>query len=120
MSDVADFLLGTLYREVGSNVDTGDITFDGVSIIGQAADEKLGMIRLVPAKTATIADGGGDINLDFEATGQFVSIYPTNAGDVPHIHIAAGIGTESTGDLMLGDDSTYVEINHNGYVGIES
>lgn len=111
MNDIDGFV-GT----VGITADTGDITFEGVKIIGAQGGEREGLISLVPAKTGTV----GLDSWNFEDYGQFINIYPTNAFDVPHIHIAAGSGPDSTGDLMLGDDNTYVEINHNGYVGIES
>jgi hypothetical protein len=70
------------------------------------------LIKLVPA-----------VSLDeysFLDYGQFVQIYPTNTYDAPHIHIAAGIGGETEGDIFLGDDNKYVQVNHNGEVSIQS
>jgi hypothetical protein len=92
--------------------DTGNITFDGVEIRGIATEQRNGLIKLVPA-----------VSLDeysFLDYGQFVQIYPTNTYDAPHIHIAAGIGGETEGDIFLGDDNKYVQVNHNGEVSIQS
>jgi hypothetical protein len=90
----------------------GEITFSGVQIRGKATEGKTGLIKLVP-----------NTNIDehsFLDNGQFVQIYPTNLYDAPHIHIAAGVGAASEGDIFLGDDNKHVEVNHNGNVSIQS
>lgn len=91
---------------------TGDITFSGLEIRGIPAEMKYGLIKLVPSP--------GIENHSFLDYGQYVQIYPTNQFDAPHIHIAAGYGAGSEGDLFLGDDSKYVQINHDGNVSIQS
>jgi hypothetical protein len=73
---------------------------------------KSGLIKLVPTP-----DTEGYSFLD---NGQYVQIYPTNEFDTPHIHIAAGNGTDGEGDIFLGDDTKYVQVNHNGEVSIQS
>ena len=90
----------------------GDITFDGVEIRGIPTEMKSGLIKLVPTPDAE--------GYSFLDNGQYVQIYPTNQFDAPHIHIAAGNGTDSEGDIFLGDDSKYVQVNHNGEVSIQS
>lgn len=100
-----------LISNISPNVtDTGNITFDSETIIGNATmDFTNGLLRLVP---------NSDEN--FSSTGQFLNIYPTNQFDAPHIHIAAGSGSTSNGDLILGDDTHHVDINHNGHISIKS
>lgn len=88
---------------LGGNANTGDITFDGVKVIGAETNRGGGSIELVP-------------NDAYYADGQYLNIYPTNAQDAPHIHLAAG----TSGDLILGDDNSHVDVNHNGYVRIRS
>jgi hypothetical protein len=96
---------------------TGDITFNGLNIIGQGTEGRFGLINLVPAETATGQFG----TINYLDAGQYVSIYPTNEFDSPHIHIAAGLGVDSAeGDLFLGDDDKYVQVNHSGVVSIRS
>jgi hypothetical protein len=96
---------------------TGNITFDGLNIIGQSTEGRFGLINLVPAETAT----GQFDTINYLDAGQYVSIYPTNEFDSPHIHIAAGLGVEGAeGDLFLGDDEKYVQVNHSGVVSIRS
>jgi hypothetical protein len=90
----------------------GEITFSGVQIRGQAREGKYGLIKLVP--------NTGIEGHSFLDNGQFVQIYPTNNYDAPHIHIAAGVGAGSEGDLFLGDDNKYVQVNHDGTVSIRS
>jgi hypothetical protein len=108
-----NFLLPILYRESGG---TGDITFEGVKIVGKAAGDKFGLISLIPAKTAV----GNFGSINFENFGQYINIYPTNEFDTPHIHIAAGVGVEGEGDLFLGDDNKYVQIGNDGDIQIQS
>lgn len=95
-----------------NNTGTGDISFTGVEIRGVASSGHTGLIKLVPA---TGVDGHS-----FLDHGQYIKVYPTNQFDAPHIHIAAGEGSNSEGDLFLGDDTKHVEVNHNGYVNIQS
>jgi hypothetical protein len=83
----------------GGNADTGDITFNGVQIIGA------GTMQLVP-----------DANLD---TDQYLIIDPTAPN---HIHIRPG-GTQdaSTADLILGGENTNVLVSDTGdYVDIRT
>lgn len=89
----------------GGGADTGDITFDGVNIIGTGSGDYPGLIKLTP-----------NDNSSYTEAGQFLEIYPTRGQDAPHIHIAAGSG----GDLMLGNDMSYVDVNHDGSVKVQT
>jgi hypothetical protein len=80
-------------------VNTGDITFDGVKIIGAGTASgdggNLGTIELVP---------DGDLNSD-----QYLIIDPTGPN---HIHIRAGGEQDNSGaELILGAEKTNVLIN---------
>jgi hypothetical protein len=93
----------------GGNANTGDITFDGVQIIGAgtASSDGLnaGTMQLVP-----------DANLD---TDQYLIIDPTAPN---HIHIRPG-GTidSSTADLIMGGENTNLLISDTGdYVDIRT
>lgn len=93
----------------GSAANTGDITFDGVQIIGagNASGDGLnaGTIRLVP---------DADLNTD-----QYLIIDPTAPN---HIHIRAG-GTQdaSTSDLIIGAENTNLLVSDTGdYVDIRT
>ncbi len=100
----------------GGNANTGDITFDGVKIIGNTAPGvPFNAIGLVP-------DNRTVEGYNFVDNGQFLVVYPTTGfdGDTPHIHIAAGTGPISKGDLIIGDDTQHIDINHNGYVTIKT
>jgi hypothetical protein len=72
----------------------------------------LGNISLVPNISTGLHD--------YKANGQFINIYPTNDYDVPHIHIAAGRGSTSTGDLILGDDRSHIDVNHGGFIDVKT
>jgi hypothetical protein len=89
-----------------------DISFSGVQIRGKAVEGKSGLIKLVPNTSID--------EHNFLENGQFVQIYPTNLYDAPHIHIAAGVGAASEGDIFLGDDNKHLQVNHYGYVSIKS
>jgi hypothetical protein len=99
----------TLIAAEGADADTGDITFDGVQIIGAgtASGDGLGAgtIELVPDAT---------LNSD-----QYLIIDPTAPG---HIHIrAGGEQDDSTAELILGAEKTNVKvIDHNGTVKIST
>lgn len=86
----------------GGNANTGDITFNGIQIIGAgtaAGDgSNNGTIRLVP---------DGDL-----ASDQYLIIDPTAPN---HIHIRAG-GTQdaSSSDLFLGGERNHVLVSDNG------
>ena len=101
--DTSNFL--TITRYSNSSGGTGDITFDGVKIIGDTTDDEVnaGGIKLIP-------------NIAYEGTGQYVKIYPTMGQDAPHIHMAAGTG----GDLLIGDDNHYMDVNHTGDIIIKA
>jgi hypothetical protein len=93
----------------GGNADTGDITFNGVQIIGAGNSSSDGLnagtIQLVP-----------DANLD---TDQYLIIDPTAPN---HIHIRPG-GTldGSTADLIMGGENTNVLVSDTGeYVDIRT
>lgn len=93
----------------GAGSATGDITFDGVQVIGAgtAAGDGSGngTIELVP---------DGDLNSD-----QYIIIDPTGPN---HIHIRAG-GTQdaSSSELTLGGEKTNVKVlDHNGQVIIST
>ena len=95
---------------LGGNANTGSITFADINIYGATSmDFPLGGITLVPHRDVIYTDFG-----------QYVDIYPTVGNDAPHIHIAAGKGGASTGDLILGDDNSHVDVNHNGYISVRS
>jgi hypothetical protein len=93
----------------GQDADTGDITFDGVKIIGAGTASgdgaNLGTIELVP---------DGDLTSD-----QYLIIDPTAPN---HIHIRAG-GTQdaSTADLIVGGEDTNLLVSDTGdYVDIRT
>jgi hypothetical protein len=93
----------------GGAANTGDITFDGIQIIGagNASGDGLnaGTIRLVP---------DADLNTD-----QYLIIDPTAPN---HIHIRAG-GTQdaSTSDLIIGAENTNLLVSDTGdYVDIRT
>jgi hypothetical protein len=81
----------------------------GGNIIGAPTGPYSGLIQLTPFNDS------GYLN-----NGQYLNIYPTRGQDAPHIHIAAGTGGESNGDLILGDDEHYVDINHDGSVRVKT
>ena len=94
----------------GGGANTGSITFADINIYGSTSmDFANGGITLVPNR-----------DVAYTNFGQYLNIYPTNAQDAPHIHIAAGVGGESAGDLVLGDDTHNVNINHQGHVDIQT
>jgi hypothetical protein len=93
----------------GQDADTGDITFDGVKIIGAGTASgdgaNLGTIELVP---------DGDLTSD-----QYLIIDPTAPN---HIHIRPG-GTQdaSTADLIIGGEDTNLLVSDTGdYVDIRT
>lgn len=93
---------------------TGDIAFDGSKLSSPAAGSgnfPLGVITLAPGATSETA---------YADYGQFINIYPTNAFDSPHIHIAPGSGNNSTGNLILGDDNYHIDINNNGSIYVKT
>jgi hypothetical protein len=93
-----------------SAADTGSITFADINIYGATSmDFANGGITLVPNQNSLFTD-----------MGQYLDIYPTTDQDAPHIHIAAGKGSGSTGDLLLGDDNQYVNIHHDGTIHIQT
>ena len=93
----------------GGTADTGDITFDGIQIIGAGTasgdGNELGTIELFP---------DGNINSD-----QYVIIDPTTPN---HIHIrAGGVQDASNAELFLGAERTGVQVSDNsGSVTIRS
>ena len=104
---------GSLYGDVVANNTMGDITFAGTSLktANGSSPWYNGIISLMP----------GSLNEpNYALHGQYINIYPTWNFDQPHIHIAAGQGAESTGDLILGDDNYHVDINHNGNIYIKT
>jgi len=112
--DNSEFLIPTLYRPGEA---TGTISFSGNEIRGNGAAEEnfsYGRISIIPHVDTN------SISQSFRNYGQYIDIYPTLAQDAPHIHIAAGKGTDSTGDLILGDDTQFVDINHQGYIKIRT
>jgi len=82
---------------------TGDITFNGVDIQGSGTGQVAGSINLVP-------------NTTIKGSGQYVEIYPTNAFDYPHVHIAAGSG----GELYIGSDDQYIKTHSDGKISISA
>jgi hypothetical protein len=84
-------------------VDTGDITFDGTDIQGDGTYSDSGTINLVPNPT-------------LRNSGQYVTIYPTNNFDYPHVHMTAGEG----GELYLGNDYQYVKTSNDGSMKISA
>lgn len=110
----------------GGGGSTGDITFSGIQIIGQAAvDFPLGGIQLIP-QVEDVENG-----FYFERDGQYLDVYPTIGQDAPHIHITAGILDMNSpyydselgylkGDLYIGDDSNYVAVYGDGDIQIYS
>jgi hypothetical protein len=99
----------TLIAAEGDAANTGDITFDGVKIIGAGTASgdgaNLGTIELVP---------DGDLTSD-----QYIIIDPTAPN---HIHIRAG-GTQdaSNADLIIGGEDTNLLVSDTGdYVDIRT
>ena len=91
-----------------------DITFNGSKLSSPATnsgDFPNGVITLAPGN-------GSDSN--YADNGQFINIYPTNAYDAPHIHIAPGSGNNSTGSLILGNDNYHIDINNNGSIYVKT
>lgn len=115
---------GVSFGGTGGTANTGNITFSGVSIIGDSNDQfGLGVIQLTPALDDP------DSGVLFETNGQYVNVYPTVGDDAPHIHIAAGtLSTTSNyydslnnyynGDIFLGDDFNYFSVKGNGELRI--
>ena len=100
------------YVTTEPTVNTGTITFNGNSITGNGASEidfTFGRMSLIPNSTSS-----------FEELGQYLDIYPTIGADAPHIHIAAGKGIITTGDLILGDDNYHIDVNHSGEIKIRA
>ncbi len=87
----------------GGTISTGDITFSGVDIRGNGDMFTTGSINLVPNST-------------LKSAGQYITIYPTNQFDYPHVHIAAGDG----GELYIGNDDQYVKTGIDGSIAISS
>lgn len=101
---------------LNSIIDTGNISFNNNQIRGTRTADYYGLIELVPSVSATV-DGQ---YINFLQSGQYLKIFPTNQFDSPHIHITAGDGIGGEGDLFLGDDSKYVQVNNTGYVQIRT
>lgn len=105
---------GTLISSGPPTVNLGDYTFNASQMTTpspQSGDFPNGVITLAPGATN---------NTNFAASGQFINIYPTGAYDAPHIHIDAGNGYQSKGDLILGTDSYHVDVNHTGTIYIKT
>jgi hypothetical protein len=100
----------------GGSTDTGNITFN-VTELRSPTDSNVGwdngVISLMP---------GAESDDGYITRGQYLNIYPTNAEDAPHIHIAAGMNTETSqlGDLILGNDSQHIDINGGGNILIKT
>lgn len=97
----------------GTAVGLGNLSINGTGIYSRAGDNigwNNGVISLFP---------GSAENSDYASNGQYINIYPTNAYDAPHIHIAAG-QDNGGGDLLLGGDYHHVDINHDGNVYIRT
>lgn len=104
---------GSLYGGVAEDNTMADITFVGTALKTDNGSGPFynGVISLMP----------GSLNeTQYANYGQFINVYPTFDYDQPHIHIAAGEGSESTGDLILGPDSYHIDINHDGKVYIKT
>jgi len=100
-----------------ANLNTGSITFEGIAIVGDTTDLPQGSLELVP-NDGVIPEGQPNEGDLYTSWGQYVRIYPTWNADAPHIHITAGSGENSNGDLFLGDDLKYVQVNHDGTISI--
>ncbi len=104
---------GSLYGAIVEDNTMGNITFEGNALKTNNGSSPWynGVISLMP----------GSLNeTQYANYGQFINVYPTWGYDQPHIHIAAGEGPESTGDLILGPDNYHIDINHNGKVYIKT
>lgn len=102
-----------------SSANTGDITFNGVSVIGDTTLLPQGSIQLVPNAGAIPVGQTHEGDL-YTSWGQYIQIYPTWNADAPHIHITAGTGANSDGDLFIGDDWKYFQVNHTGDLSIST
>lgn len=93
----------------GGNANTGDVTFDGVKVIGSG--------------TAS-GDGAGYATLELVPdnnlynNGQYLVIDPTAPS---HIHIrAGGLQDQSNADLFLGGEKNYVRVRDNQGVRLQN
>lgn len=107
-ADVSD-LTDTTNLLGGGNVNTGDVTFDGIKVIGYG--------------TAS-GDGAGYATLELVpdnslyANGQYLVIDPTAPS---HIHIrAGGLQDQSPADLFLGGEKHYVRVRDNQGVRLQN
>jgi hypothetical protein len=100
----------------GGGADTGNISFV-VTSLQSRTDTNVGwpngVISLMP---------GAESDSGYVNRGQYLNIYPTNAEDAPHIHIAAGMNTDTgnLGDLILGNDNQHIDINGAGNIVIKT
>lgn len=108
-ADVSDLTDTTNLLSGGGNANTGDITFNGVKVIG--------------AGTAS-GDGAGYATLELVPdnnlynNGQYLVIDPTAPS---HIHIrAGGLQDQSNADLFLGGEKNYVRVRDNQGVRIQN
>lgn len=104
---------GSLYGAGSADNTVADITFVGTALKTANGNSPFynGVISLMP----------GALNeTQYADHGQFINVYPTWDFDQPHIHIAAGEGPSSTGDLILGPDGHHIDVNHNGRVYIKT
>lgn len=98
---------------------TGNITFEGTAIVGSTGILPQGSIELVP-NDGLIPEGQTNAGDTYTSWGQYLNIFPTWDADAPHIHITAGSGENSDGDLFLGNDLKYVQVNHTGTISINT
>ena len=103
----------------GGVADTGDITFNGIQVIGAETTLPQGSIELIP-NAGVMPVGQPHAGDTYTSWGQYVQVFPTWNADAPHIHIAAGSGSNSEGDIFLGDDNKNVQVNHDGSVHVKT
>ena len=116
--DVIDFTNGNLTID-----STGILLVNGTEVAGTGTGNvSFNNTMLVTGAGTNVGWDHGIISLapgNQIGSGQYINIYPTQAYDEPHIHIAAGIDNGG-GDLILGPDEYHVDVNHNGNIYVRT
>jgi len=116
--DVIDFTYGNLTID-----STGTLLVNGTEVAGSGTGNvSFNNTMLVTEPGTNVGWDHGIISIapgNYIGSGQYINIYPTQAYDEPHIHIAAGIDNGG-GDLILGPDEYHVDVNHNGNIYVRT
>ena len=106
----------------GQIVGTANITFADTTMFGTVPTDPefpYGLIRLVP--NSSLYNSSDPLSGGYIDYGQYLDIYPSSvetANEIPRIHISAGKGSVSTGDLYIGDDLTNLSVIHTGTINV--